>query len=426
MRTNKWLSVISLITTITLTGCNNQSILDSHNPIQSHKKEKQEIVIWHTYSDEETKVFENKIIPLFEKKYPTIDVKPVRQSYNEQLKFALIARASAQKAPDIVRMDITWVPFFAQLNLLYSVNKFDDFEQVKQSLLKRPLESNYYGGKYYGIPLNTNTKVAIYNKELLREVGYTKPPNTFNEIVDIAVKHHYLIGMSGYTSWESLPFFYALGGQLMNPDYTRATGYLNSQQSIQAFEKMLKLNGSSNFTTKQMANYKDTWQGVKDGNYFMVDEGPWFYSTQSPKSLKETLNKTVAAPFPVTNGKGSVLGGENLVIMKGTKHPKASWLFVKWMASPQPQEIMFKTGLIPTNKNVKLTDFNKETLYYYQNYIDGIEDAILRPKLTKWDKVDDIYTAYSSLIFSKQIGIKDGLTRAAKEIDQLLTEEKGR
>src|SRR3954468_9621883 len=96
-----------------ISGCSGQSIIDHSVNNQVSKKEKQEIVIWHTYSEEETKVFENEIIPLFEKENPNIEVKSVRQAYNEQLKSSLVARASAKETPDVVRMDISWLPHFA-------------------------------------------------------------------------------------------------------------------------------------------------------------------------------------------------------------------------------------------------------------------------------------------------------------------------
>lgn len=425
MRVNRWLFIVGVIGVVCLNGCTNASILGSRDDIQVPKEEKQEIVVWHTYGEEETSVFENKIIPLFEKQHPMIDVKPVRQAYNEQLKSALIARASAKKAPDVVRMDIVWTPRFAQLNLLRPVSDFDDFNQIKKSLLKEPLESNYYNGKYYGLPLNTNIKVAIYNKSLLHKAGYTEPPDTIDELLHIINKNKYVFSMGGYTAWEGLPFFYALGGTLMDDSYTTATGYLNSPNSIHAVEKMFELYKFSNFTGGKLTIGTNRWQEIINGNSFMIDEGPWFYSSQSPEHVEKIINQTVAAPFPVTNGKGSVLGGENLVITKGAKNPAAAWLFVKWMVSKEPQQLMLKTGLIPTNKDIERKTVIKD-YPYYEAYINGLEHAFLRPPVAEWDKVEQVYTKYFRLMLSERMGIVEGLTMAAKEIDQLLAEEKGR
>lgn len=425
MMVNRWLLIISLIGIVFTAACNNQSILDKHDDIQVPLQEKQEIVVWHTYSEEETRIFENEIIPLFEKEYPMIDVKPVRQSYTKQLKSALVARASAKEPPDVVRMDIVWLPYFNKLGLLYPISDFAGFDQIKSALLNGPLQSNYFNGKYYGLPLDTNTKIAIYNKELLQRAGYTKPPNTMDQVLDIVVNHNAAISMAGLNAWESLPYFYAFGGKLLDRTYTKATGYLNNQESIHAVEKLLKLYKNSTSTKGRLTINTDRWNGIINGDSLMIDEGPWFYSIQSPEKVKKIVNTTVAAPFPITNGQGSVLGGENLVIMKGSQHPSAAWQFVKWMVSKEPQELMLKAGLIPTSKDIDFKKFIRD-YPYYQAYIDGINNAFLRPPVAKWDEIEQVYTNYFRLMFSGHIGVAEGLTAAAKEIDQLLAEDERR
>ncbi len=417
MALNRWLLAIVLAGFVMITGCNNQSIIDGDYSLQKPNNKKEEIIVWHTYSEEETAVFENEVIPLFEKQHPNLDVKPVRQPYGEQLKWTLLARASAKKPPDVVRMDISWVPFFAKMGQISSVSDFKDFHFVKEGFLETPLKSNLFNGKYYGLPLNTNTKAAIYNRELLKNAGYTRPPGNMDELLDLIVNHHYQLGLTGYTPWNSLPYFYGFGGTLLNPDYTKADGFLNSPKSIQAVKKLRILYNSSGKT--------DTWQGVVDGKYFMIDEGPWFYSVQTPQKLEEITENTISAPFPVTNGKGSVLGGENLVIMKGARNLQASWTFIKWMASPEPQKLLMKTGLMPTVKGIKIKESTKES-GYLSSYIEGVKNSFSLPPVSNWAEIEEIYIKYLRMIILEQIAVKEGLSLAAKEIDSLLLKEKGR
>lgn len=391
--------------------------MEGNHSLQKADKKKEEIIVWHTYSEEETKVFENEVIPLFEKQHPDIDIKPVRQPYGEQLKWTLLARASAKKPPDVVRMDISWVPFFAKMGQIYSVSDFKDFNHVKKGLLEVPLKSNLFNGKYYGFPLNTNTKVAIYNRDLLKDAGYTKPPDNIDELLDLILKNHYRIGLTGYTAWETLPYFYGFGGTLLSPDFKTANGYLNSPKSIQAVEKLrILFNASGN---------SDTWQGIIDGKYLMIDEGPWFYSVQTPQKLKEIMKNTFSVPFPVTNGKGSVLGGENLVIMKGARNLKASWIFVKWMATSEPQKLLMKTGLMPTVKGMNIKESSKE-LGYFESYSEGLNHSFSLPPLANWAQIEEIYIKYLKMIILERIDVKEGLTLAAKEMDTQLLKEKGR
>lgn len=90
--------------------------------------------------------------------------------------------------------------------------------------------------------------------------------------------------------------------------------------------------------------------GMKGNNYLMIDDGPWFYSIQGDAAKQST----VPALFPQgPGGSISVVGGEDLVLFKTTKHPKEAWIFMKYMFSETPQKLLAKqAGLIPTNMDV--------------------------------------------------------------------------
>lgn len=419
-------AILLLIGLFFISGCGNQNIIsDGQSPINLEESVKKQVVIWHTYSDVETQVFENVVVPLFEREHPDIDIKSVRQSYNEQLKSALISRASANKPPDIIRMDIAWLPLFAELDLLYPMGTFKDFGLVTKKLYDKPLKSNLYNGVYYGIPLNTNTKVAIYNRELLEKAGYNAPPETMEELINLIEYGGYEIGPSGVTTWELLPYFYGLGGKLTDPAYQHVKGYLDSKESIDAVRKMLELHRKGLLTKRLLKGSTESWEGIQDGNYFMIDEGQWFYSVQTDKGLARIREQTVAAPFPVINGKGSVLGGENLVITKGTQQAEAAWIFVKWMIGKEPQNLMLETGLIPTNKYVEVGGVFDQ-YPYYELYVKGIEQSFLRPPIAQWNQFDELFTKYMNLIFSESMSVENALKEAADQMEYLLQQEKGR
>ncbi len=402
-------------------GCSNSSIINHKSKPLEIAEEKSEIVIWHTYNEEETKVFENVLIPLFEEENPMISVKPVRQSHNDQLKSALISRASANKQPDIIRMDIAWLPSFAELKLIYPLSEFDGFDEMKSQFYEVPLQSNFYEGEYFGVPLNTNTKAAIYNKFFLEAAGYDSPPSTIIELQQMVENNNYVIGMGGVSTWESLAYFHACGGELLDGQHKQATGFLDGESSIEAVKTLLAMYDDGHLPKGMLTGDTLTWEGLLDGRYAMIDEGHWFYSIRSPESLSNLYKTTVLAPFPVTNGRGSILGGENLVISKGTKHLDASWTFVKWMTTETPQRMLLETGLIPTNKHVEVEDLYK--LHpYLQAYVESLEHAFLRPPIAEWSKVDEIYTRYMKQIFSKSMTVEEGLHQAAIEIDKLLEE----
>jgi multiple sugar transport system substrate-binding protein len=407
-----------------ITGCGNQKIIDSTQPdVELDDDRKVQIEIWHTYSEEETRIFENELIPLFELDYPTIDIKPVRQPYNDQLMSAIVSRASSNKPPDIVRMDIVWQSKYADLDLLYPVSNFEDFYKIKERFYDEPLKSNRYEGNYYGLPLNTNTKIAIYNRETLEKLGLSNPPEKMEELINLVEENGLMIGMSDIDTWNSLPYFYGLGGKLTNPEETKATGYLDSDESISAVEKLVELYQKEMLNRNLLGGRPDLWEGIRVGSYFMIDEGPWFYSINTKEEIEKIRKETVAAPFPTHNGIGSVLGGENLVITRGSKHVEESWTFLKWMTTETPQQMLLQTGQLPTNKNVKMSGVF-EQYPYYLNYLNSLDQTFLRPTVSEWRRIEEIYASYLRMIFSETISVREGLSKAATEIDRMLQAKK--
>ncbi len=46
-----------------------------------------------------------------------------------------------------------------------------DFQTFADAVFPGPLSTNAYKGAYYGLPLDTNTRVFIYNPALYKEAG---------------------------------------------------------------------------------------------------------------------------------------------------------------------------------------------------------------------------------------------------------------
>jgi multiple sugar transport system substrate-binding protein len=409
---------------VILSGCGQSSIIDEKLLVKGHEPErKEEIVVWHTYSEEETKIFDNELIPQFEREYPNIIVTSVRQPYSAQLKSTIISRASAGKIPDIVRMDIAWVPEFSTLHLLYPLSDFQDFEKVIKPLQSIVMQTNFYEGHYYGLPLNMNTKVAIYNRKRLLQAGLIDPPKTMDQLVDVAKKNKGILGLESIAPWSFLPYFYAFGGLLMDDNFRYTQGYLNSNESKLALQKMVDLFDQKILNPNLLTGKSILWESVLRGDMLMIDDGPWFYSilNNSKDNKYNLLETTEVAPFPGN----SIVGGEDLVILKDTKHLDASWTFLKWMTTKDAQGRMLKTGLIPTNSEV-IADVPNEIKAnpYIMATIKALDHSFLRPPIAKWESIEGIFMGYLLQIFIKKISVENGLNNAAVEIDHLLESTK--
>src|SRR5512133_284675 len=90
------------------------------------------ITFWHGYNaDTETPFLEKTIIPAFEAAHPNIKVEAVNIPY-DQFHQKLITAMAGGTAPDLARLDIIWVPEFADMGALANLNEaMSDFDTVK-------------------------------------------------------------------------------------------------------------------------------------------------------------------------------------------------------------------------------------------------------------------------------------------------------
>src|SRR5437899_2851028 len=141
------------------------------------------IAFWHAYAENasapEMQRLTKIVIPRFEKLHPSIKVQQVPFSYGN-LQQKLTTSVAGGTLPDVIRADLAWVPQYAQLGAFAALDKeMSDFKQLAGSVYAGSLATNFYKGHYYGLPLDTNTRVLMYNRSALAAAGIVSPPTTF-------------------------------------------------------------------------------------------------------------------------------------------------------------------------------------------------------------------------------------------------------
>lgn len=423
LRKSGWLLLIVLLT-LALAACGGNA--GSGAGGGGGKAGKVTIEFWHTYSDTEEIVLNDEIKPLFEKQHPNIELKLTRMPY-EGLKQQVVAGVAGEAAPDLMRMDIIWVPEFAKMGALLRVDDKIGFDEIRTTVFEGPLATNQFDGKYYGLPLNTNTKIAIYNRHILEDLGLT-PPETMDQLADAARAAKAKgypggITIGGTGSWTILPYFWSLGGTLTNGDYTAVEGFLNSPESVRALETILAWHEEGLLSPPILGGEPGTWDGMQNNEYLMIDDGPWFYSIlMNSEGEFDALEDTVRALIPAgPGGSVSVVGGENLVIFANSKHPEEAWIFAQWMLTEEPQRIMSKVGMIPTNslaandETVMETPYNKE-------FIEQLDTALPRTPIPQWGEMESVINLAFEKAVRGELGAKQALDEAAQQIEALLQE----
>lgn len=386
---------------------------DSSDPQQP--TEEVTITFWHTYGDSEEAQFLNVVMPLWEKAHPEIKVEAVRQD-SSQYHQMIVTSFGTGMSPDVARVDITNVAAYAKQGGLVALSDFADFAELPAAYLEAPLSTNLYQGKYYGLPLDTNCKAAVVNTNVLKELGLNEVPATMEEFLAAAKdRGTYSLNVSGVGDWDMYPYFWLFGGTLTDEGFTKATGYLDSEASIAAINKLLELHDQKIFTIRDVDGSVDAWDGI-NSEYAMFFEGPWYFGSYEDCAAKGI----VAATIPTYEGRSaSVVGGEDIAVFATSKHQQAAYEFAKFMTSEEVQLAMLEAGQLPILKS--LVGHEAVTSNpVWSVYMKQMESAKARIPSPNNSAIQEIWSEAITSIFVEGADVAGTLHDAAARIDAQL------
>lgn len=387
--------------------------------------EEVKLIFWHHYNEQsnENKTLMNIIIPEFEKENPGVTIEAVSHEWADLHSKALVA-ATANNLPDVIRVDSAWIPEFVESGMLIALDeKFTDFEGIKNELLDGPMNTASVDGHYYGLGLNTNTKIMFYNTKLLQD-NNVELPKTLDDFFEAAMKLSsnngsqpiWGYGEPGLSGWNVLPLIWSNGGEILNGDNSKATGFLDSAVNIELLEKLVTLYKNNYMTGFNSGDIPMT-DGFAQGRYAMILDGPWKYAELRGGHSEFTDYSATTMPAG-RGGSIQVLGGEDISVTTSANADYA-WKFVKFMTSEFAQVEMGKVGQIPVNKTA-LNNSEITSIEDFTVFLEAIKSSRPRPAISDWSRVDqyinDAFTAAMLEVKSP----KDALSEAAQNIDDLL------
>jgi multiple sugar transport system substrate-binding protein len=384
------------------------------------------LTFWGSYGNggnsTQQDVLNKTLIPAFEKAHPGVTVEYVDVPYDDLLK-KLTTSAAGDQLPDLVRADLGWVPRFADLGVLVPLSdEMDDFQTYADAVYPGVLSTNLYDGKYYGLPLDTNTRVLITSQQALDAAGLSAPPATFadleSEAAALAGGDMRLFGDGGLGAWNLMPWIWSGGGDITDADQKVSTGYLDSAANVKTLEMLIGLyqNGQIGSGIIGNAGEVSTSDGLPGGSYANIFDGPWMNGIWADQFPDFT---PIYAPIPAGDGGSiSVVGGEDIVLTASSQHQKEAMDFIRFTQSEE-----FQLALVPTGQLTvvqALGDKQVELVPYYQVFTDQLATARARLAITQGSEVDQILNTELVPAFEGTISAKDALSNAAAKIDDLL------
>ncbi len=386
------------------------------------------IQFWHTYNETspENEMIVETLIPLFEEEHPNIEVQSVPFPYDEFRQTMLTALAGGE-GPDLARLDIIWSPEFADLGVLAALDEImPDFQELADRTFPGPLSTNAYNGHYYGLPLDTNTRIFFYNQYLYEEAGLEAPPATMDElraqcdIITALGDEYYVFSDGGTYAWAVLPWVWSFGGDVTDPDITQATGYLNSEATVAAYEFLDEMIDTGCFSDGFIGSGIDTGAGFFSANTIANQlEGPWWYPIAEAQYPDFEIT---ASLMPAGDGGSiSVVGGENIAMFADVEHPEEVLEFLRFTQSDEYQLRMSETGQLTVITALLESEYFQNHPYY-GTFLEQLETAKARTPHPAWTEMEGLLQDAGTLILLEGMDAQEVLDETAAEIDALLSD----
>lgn len=232
-------------------------------------------------------------------------------------------------------------------NLTVCLSDFNDYEEISEHFSRNADTQYTYNGGVYALPLSQSWAMMFYRKDILSELGYNSPPETWQDLTDMlcVLQRNYMsagLVLPSYdvsASTESGHTYAALlmqnGLSYYNDDFTMSA--LDNQKSLQLFKYWTDL-----YTKYGLEQSYDSFSRFRTGEYPIVIQdytfanqlscaapeidGLWDF-TCIPASVSEDGSLSHAV-----NSSGS--GG---VIFRDSQRIDEAWLFLKWFSSDEIQ-----------------------------------------------------------------------------------------
>lgn len=335
-----------------------------------------------------------ELIRDFEASHPGIRVEvqklPWRGAHEK-----LLTSVVGDAMPDLAQMGNTWIPEFAAIGALARLDDEVSGSPVvdRTDYFTGVWDTNVVGGHVYGVPWYVDTRLLFYRRDLLKEAGFSRPPRTWSEWLEMMTAIRKQSGGTRYGALLPLNEFeqlLALGlqqeepllrdgdrwGNFRSAGFRRALGFY-----VDIFQRDL----APRITNMQVSN---VWHEFARGWFSFYMTGPWQigeFKRRLPPGLRESWT---TAPMPGPDGPGaSIAGGASLVVFADSPRKQAAWQLIEYLSRPDVQRRFYGiTGNLPPRR----TTWEGPPLEGDEHaaaFRDQLERVEPTPKVPEWERI---------------------------------------
>ncbi|HSP89249.1 MAG TPA: extracellular solute-binding protein, partial [Ignavibacteriaceae bacterium] len=317
----------------------------------------------------------NKNNPNNQVKYQPV---PEGRSSEEIILAAVVGNTTADIYSNMWQGD---VEAYAQAGVLVAFDTlkgFMDFinERCDSAVIE---EIKSLDGHIYQIPWKINPIMLIYNSNILADINFENPPQTYSDFFNASQRFQKDFDNDGYvdrwfgysevevTWWQRFFDFYPLylaasGGAPLVKDNK---AFFNNEYAVEVFSFLRELYKKNYFSKEKLSARQDVFLSSIVATRFT---GPWEIAHAEKFKPEGFDYQYTFMPVP-DNHKGPVYtygDPKNIVIFKTCKNPQAAWNYIKTLIDNEGDlKLLELTNQLPRRKNLNSNPFFKN--YFAKN-----------------------------------------------------------
>jgi multiple sugar transport system substrate-binding protein len=343
----------------------------------------------------------------------------------------------------IALVDLVWIGEFAESGWIVPVEKFSKDASITDPNLNLkgffPILLDAFGswgGKVYGLPFDNYSGLLFYNKCMLKDAGFSKPPETWDELYKVYAPKltkpdkkqfgYALQSLRGETqSCDSfMRVLWPFGGSLLDKKFKSNLMSPQSQAGLKFRQELMKYMppGVVSFDHAEAVN------ALAQGQVAMITEWSSFYSTLAdPKTSKIVDCLAVAGEPKGPAGRLPALGGFSLAVASQApeKEQKASWIFIQWATSEDIARKYVEAGGVSGRMAIYQQPDIKSKYQFVEPMVASWQKGVpeFRPRFPAWPALSEIIAEWGSKMMLGEVSTEQGAQEIGKRMEPILAKE---
>lgn len=247
---------------------------------------------------------------------------------------------------DVVHTPVIQVQRWIEAGWIQPITEGVSGMEGRDDMLAGPLDAYLVDGEYYALPFFAETGMMAYRKDVLSAAGYDSPPETWEEVLEVAAAVHSddVAGAAmrvapgqGFNMFVFPMIMRAYGGTFF-VDYTGGdlTPNMNTPEALAGLEVYNTLmndfgpQGIGNF------NFGEVIATMQSGKVAMIFDGTGVAAEAMNPDASEVADQIAVAPIPSgPAGRFPTIAVHGLGVPADAPNPEASFAFIEWATSEE-------------------------------------------------------------------------------------------